>query len=675
VEHRSVTTLNIGGKNVNVSDDFMRLSPEQQQATVEEISKQIQPPTSTTEDVARSGAAGVRQGVESGIGMFGDAANLQGQLSGWIASKLGASPETQATVQKWGARLSPAVMMPSTDQIRTVTDAAAGPSYEPKTTAGEYARTIGQFVPGAVAGPGGIVAKTAMAVIPAVASETAGQITKGTPYEKYARAAAALLAGAPVAFFGQSGGNAATIAKAVEGSTPQQINQAEQLFMDAQAAGTPITRFEAIQQVTGSGTRAGDVQRVVEGQGGLRDFMAGRPQQVEQTARGQMDAIAPATAAPSTVGPAAGQTAEGVVNDVRQGINRVTEPLYTQAAPQRIDPQTFQQVQAAPGWAEARAAVRGDPQLQRYVQGLPDDSVGFLNEVQKYLRQQADNAGAPVNAQQNMQRSAGYGADATAVRSAAEAQSPEFAQAVQQQAQLRQQYLDPLLQGPLGKIASRDTTTREAMDALFPRNPLPNSADEIGRTVGVLARRNPEVARQLVRAHIESTFNQATKELQSGANQFGGAGFVAALRGNPQQSQNLEAAMRALPNGDDLWTGFNRYLDILQAQGTRQRIGSQTAFNTELLKDLKQGSPLGTASAVAIGGGLSWPKKALDTVEGWRLGRNVDQIARLITDPTAGRAFRQLARAGGHRARNIAVSLSMMGASGRASTPNAPPVQ
>ncbi|TPM37054.1 hypothetical protein [Mesorhizobium sp. B2-3-2] len=671
-----MTTLNIGGKRVTVSDDFMSMSPEQQQATVEEIAGQIQPEQSSgLGDVTKSAISGVRQGVESIVGMAGDVGKYQGQLAGWLAGKLGASPETQDTVRAVASKITPFPTSPTTERVQEETRNLAGDPYQPQTTAGEYARTIGQFAPGVVAGPGGAISKTAMAVIPAVASETAGQITKGTPYEKYARAAAALVAGAPVAFFGQAGGNAATIAKAVEGSTPQQINEAERLFMDAQAAGTPITRFEAIQQVTGSGTRAGDVQRVVEGQGGLRDFMAGRPQQIEQTARGQMDAVAPVNAAPSTVGPAVGQTAEGVVSDVRQGINRVTEPLYTQAAPQRIDPQTFQRVQAAPGWAEARAAVRGDPQLQRYVQGLPDDSVGFLNEVQKYLRQQADNAGAPVNAQQNMQRSAGYGADAAAVRSAAEAQSPEFAQAIQQQAQLRQQYLDPLLQGPLGKIASRDTTTQQAIEALFPRNPLPNSTQEIGRAVGVLARRNPDAARQLVRAHIESTFNQATKELQSGANQFGGAGFVAALRGNPQQSQNLEAAVRALPGGDDVWTGFNRYLDILQAQGTRQRIGSQTAFNQELLKDLKQGSPLGTASAVAIGGGLSWPKKALDTVEGWRLGRNVDQIARLITDPAAGRAFRQLARAGGHRARDIAVSLSMMGASGRASSPNSQPAQ
>src|SRR5690606_24911356 len=223
--------------------------------------------------------------------------------------------------------------------------------------------------------------------------------------------------------------------------------------------------------------------------------------------------------------------------------------------------------------------------------------------------------------------------DQRMVKQAAEQASPEFAQAVQVQADLRQRYLDPLLQGPLGKIASKDTATQDAINALFPKNPLPNSQAEIGRTVGMLSKRNAYAARQLVRAHIESTFNQATRELQSGANQFGGAGFAAKLKGNPQQAANLEASVRALPNGDQVWEGFNKLLNVLEAQGQRQRIGSQTAFNTEAIKDLQSGSPLGTAATLGAGAGISWPRKALETVERWRLGRNVDEIAALITDP------------------------------------------
>lgn len=617
-------------------------------------------PMSTTEDVARSAGAGVRSGLLEGItGMAGDTAALTGDAAAWVAGKLGASDETKETVRKTGRYASPFFGMPTSEEVRQeITDPLMGDAlkHTPQTQAGKYTKTGVEFLPAALGNKSSFVRKTAEVAVPAIASETAGQFFEGTAMEPWARALAAVFGGGAVAATkGPKAGAPNAIARATEGAAPQQLQAAESLFKQAQMQGTPITRFEAIQQVTGGGTRAGDMQRVVEGQGGLRDFMAARPAQNEAAARRAFDTVAPASNAPSTIGPQVGEAAEGIVTDVRQGINRATEPMYRAAeqvppqtgvgpaAPRRIDAQTFQQVQNAPGWNEARNAIRNDPQLARYVQGMPDDSIAFLNEVQKYLAQQGDNAAGPMNAQRNQQRAAGYGQDATTARTAAEQASPDFAQAVQTQARLRQQYLDPLLQGPIGKIAAKDTGTQDAINALFPQNPLPNSAKEIGRTVGMLSKRNPYAARELVRTHIESTFNQASRELQSGANQFGGAGFVAKLKGNPQQAANLEASVRALPNGDQVWDGFNRFMRVLEAQGQRQRIGSQTAFNAEALKDLAQGSALGTGATIAAGGGLSWPRKALEVVERWRVGRNVDEIARLITDPQGARVFGKLA--------------------------------
>lgn len=65
--------------------------------------------------------------------------------------------------------------------------------YEPQTTAGEYAKTVGEFLPGSLMG-GGNLAGSAIryGVLPGLASEAAGQATEGTAYEPYARIAAAL---------------------------------------------------------------------------------------------------------------------------------------------------------------------------------------------------------------------------------------------------------------------------------------------------------------------------------------------------------------------------------------------------------------------------------------------------------------------------------------------------
>ena len=71
--------------------------------------------------------------------------------------------------------------------------------YKSKTTPGKYAGTVGEFLPGAVAGPGGIARNLiTQGVIPALASEGAGQLTEGSAYEPYARFLAALTSGMSV---------------------------------------------------------------------------------------------------------------------------------------------------------------------------------------------------------------------------------------------------------------------------------------------------------------------------------------------------------------------------------------------------------------------------------------------------------------------------------------------
>ena len=122
--------------------------------------------------------------------------------------------------------------------------------------------------------------------------------------------------------------------------------------------------------------------------------------------------------------------------------------------------------------------------------------------------------------------------------------------------------------------------------------------------------------------------------------------------------------MRALPNGDDVWSGTTRFLEILEAQGTRQRPGSQTSFNNEIQSELRRGSGIGDAMTLVAGAGVKWPTKIKDLVERWRLGKGVDQLAWLFTNPQAAGAFRQLAEApvGSSKAAALAVRLSYLAA-------------
>lgn len=147
-------------------------------------------------DMFQSAGAGLRRGVESLVGMAGDSNRMQGDIAGWVAGKFGASPETQETVNSFARRVSPMGFAPTTSDIQDRTNPIVGEPYQPQTTAGEYARTIGEFAPAAAAGPGSLTRRAIVqALLPALGSETAGQATEGTAYEPYARIGGALAGG------------------------------------------------------------------------------------------------------------------------------------------------------------------------------------------------------------------------------------------------------------------------------------------------------------------------------------------------------------------------------------------------------------------------------------------------------------------------------------------------
>lgn len=624
------------------------------------------------EDSLRTVGPALARGVSAIVGLPGD---LQ-KLAGFLNDKLPPS-----------MRLSrdPSMQLPGQEEvIRAVEQNVTGPLYKPQTRVGKFVNSAVEFVPGAVAGPVGAGSRIGNAVrygaIPGLASEGAGQATEGTFAEPYARAAGAVGAGVLGAVTARpSTASAAIRSQLPEGVTPQMVDQAESLIQSAAQQGVQLSWPEALSQVAGRPVLTNtmrSLEAAPQSEARMAEFFGQRPQQMDNAARSVFDQIAPPTNQPATVGPQVGQAAEQAINDVRGGINRVSEPFYKAADTVRLPPADMRRVQSLPGWREARDAVRNDPQLARYVAGLPDDSVGFLNEVKKYLDQASENAAGAMNQQRNQQRAAGYGLDAGSVRGAAINASPDYATALQIQEQARERFLNPLLQGPLGKLADRDIGTRKAIDALFPSNPLPNSADEIAIAVGAVADRNTWAARQLIRAHAESTFNEAAQALQSGPQQASGAKFSAVIAGNPQQRANLQAAVEALPNGGQLWNGFNRFLDVAEATGTRMNVGSRTAYNQQFLEQAGKSGAV-VESVKAATNPLRGLQFVADRYEQWRLGRNLDELARIFTDPQAGNLFRTIAAApvNSNAARNAAARLGILiQSSGNKSAPqiNAP---
>ena len=148
-------------------------------------------------DMAQAGAAGLSRGGTGLVDLPGMAVSAGGDVGLWAQQKAGLISPEQATQARGllDAWQTPRMGTGSTARD-TVSDLTGGASeFHGDTTPGQYAGTVGEFIPGAMLG-GGSVARNlvAYALAPGIASEAAGQATEGTQLEPYARIIAALAA-------------------------------------------------------------------------------------------------------------------------------------------------------------------------------------------------------------------------------------------------------------------------------------------------------------------------------------------------------------------------------------------------------------------------------------------------------------------------------------------------
>lgn len=602
--------------------------------------------------LAKAGGIGVAKGAIGLAGLPGDLQTLAGKAGTWLREHIPNLPEpseeSKQLAERYGGRgdLGPSFPLPSSETIQGLVEKVTGPFRKPQNQGEKDAELAGEFLPAALLGPGSIARKALInpitqAAVPATAAIVAGRYSDQNPYVK---ALAGFVAGGAGAMLsGPSSAEQILRSKIPASVTEQDITRAGQLIEHGQARGVALTWPEALSRVTGQPVLT-DTQRILESHGQTRaamgDFFAGRPEQVASATLSGIDRVGAAHPNPSSLGREAGEAAGKVVKDVRGQITAASAPFYKAAESELLTPQEMALVKKIPGFQAARDAVRNGPNAWR-VEHLPDESIGFLNAVKKHFDRLAKTAGSKINPYRDVETEATHKMQASAVKQVGELKSQDYAVALGVQAQLREQILQPLLDGPIGQLAKKDITTQKAINALFPLNPVANEG-EIRSAVYSIAQKRPAVAEQLVAKHAEMTFNHAMTELQGGANQFAGARFQKEIAGNPQQRSNLKAAVEALPNGKVRWEGFERLLDIMAATGQRQPKGSLTAFNELEIQSMTSGGLQSMAATAASPG--KWMSFAKDTFRSWSLGRNLDGMARLITDPRAVEAFRQIIR-------------------------------
>lgn len=137
-------------------------------------------------DVAQALPTGILRGAIGLAGLPGDAARVVGTIADagaeWVTGqKLPADFKANKPALSVGG-----------ERLTRDFEAATGDLYKPQTTAGKFAQTVGEFVPGVGSAPGNLAR---FALLPGVASEGAGQATEGTGLEGPARLAGALAGG------------------------------------------------------------------------------------------------------------------------------------------------------------------------------------------------------------------------------------------------------------------------------------------------------------------------------------------------------------------------------------------------------------------------------------------------------------------------------------------------
>ena len=140
-----------------------------------------QPEISTAEDVARSLGSGMVRGaiaIPETLEMAGRGIRRLGEEAYQL---VGGEVEQETPVLK------------STigEALRGLTSAD---DYQPQTTAGEYAGTVGEFLPAAIGGPAGLLRRAGVATVAGLGSEAAGQAAEGTGLEMPARIVGAFAA-------------------------------------------------------------------------------------------------------------------------------------------------------------------------------------------------------------------------------------------------------------------------------------------------------------------------------------------------------------------------------------------------------------------------------------------------------------------------------------------------
>jgi hypothetical protein len=399
----------------------------------------------------------------------------------------------------------------------------------------------------------------------------------------------------------------------------------------------------------------GAMQRIAESSArpdnALARLYADRPQAMTRATDTALDRIGPRPVDPSVQGVRAQEAAEGAISQAQAGVNATTYYPYRMMQSDRVPAAQMRMLNADPLFQQVLAEVRGNPALNRAIAHLPDDTAGVVDLVRQRQRELGKGAHSVGQATPSNLIASSYGdaqGGANAALNAATAGGNQLVRNIQ--SDLRRTQVEPLTAGPAGAISKTDDIGEQGRALMGPGA----SPVEVQRAASVIMAQDPRAGQAVVRENLGRAADKTVAGLDNAgqADQYGGAKFARYMRGDRGARDNIGAAIETT-GGGAARADIGRLVDALQATGNRQRPGSMTSFNNEVLGDAKR------SALVDI---LTKPLNPLATFQEkygrFRLGNRMDDLADLLASgPEGVREVQSLAARGTDRQRMMAQML------------------
>ena len=585
----------------------------------------------------------IKRGIASGLEA------LQGNYGQAIMKGLPQQPIRQALIRSGVLKPENEPNNPMLKAIDFTTQLATGGGLNPMTIAKNTLPQLGRFGLQAGVGSGTQQSLEALGVGPL------GQAL-GT-------ALTMSVAGAPTALRSTVGDVSRNSLKNV---SPEQIKLADLLMQDARKLGTPLTAAEALAQVTG-GNRLTSTQRIIENSPKssqmMADFMNQRPQANVNAFNQTVNEVSPFITRPSTLN----QTAANFIDRSEKSLTKGVEPYYQAGIGEMKNLSAGKALPVLPlevKQLSANSAI--DDAINHVIKDKYSGVTGFspnnpetLLAAKKYLDAQYSKFSNAMTESLDKTKAANSFGASRQLDDFLASKSPSYAKGRDIYSAAQAKDIQPRKEGMLGQLAETGGTTEGMMSAqsgiLMPPAPKATSPKEISATIKLLRREDPNVVKDWTRQNIQGIFNENTQNLQSGANQFGGAKFASSIAGNQAQRANLKTLVSESAS-PQAWKGFETMLDVFQAQGKRLPAGSATAFNKAELDALSAGGNLAKLALTP-----TKPSKVMDVFEEFRLGQNTKKLAELLTDPDGIKKLEALSKTKPNTAKREVLTNSIAG--------------